>query len=1052
MKRIDGKYAVDGKFVDRDAAKGIPGTQTKAEWFNDVQEEIANTIEDSGQTLDGGNDMQLFSAIQRIGAMCQSKVEFDANREMNKDKYAGSGFVEWGKQYTSTGGAAINEGMWQLLAHTADMLYMGRSITQDSIGASKTLAPIVSVDGNVLYLNQINTESASTPVYIQFPAAPDGTKSYDSATGIVTDHLTALSDKYPDAEGNPTAAVDHNEAVSRCFEGLCTNGDFRLGTEGWGFLGLTGSVIDGKLTLTNPSDNNRATLKFNVARNTEYVLEVNVDPKCGYTPYISKSNNGTGSVPSTNTVYTTDNIKRTLTSRFNSGENDSLYFLFYIIASGSAKLSNISIRPATSAPILTRQDLSFLESWHEDTSEKGVLFPFGNVQYGATSWEGIPLKKLTELAVGQGYIAFGEWDKDTIGYGAKISEMTFAHLSKFCADPKNNVYFDAETGKLIQVRYRMRVVEGLGDDWDTPTPWYNIGRDFAYSDKKRVYTRGQLTDVIDLSPNNAIDYFNDAYSNVASTAISNVHKDVYDINRWCPRANATRAFAYHNKCYALPIALVQRMNQGAYHPVYNPSGTGKFSNRVSSGIVLDDTNIWYESYFSESLVPKDAKDCFVITGGTNVNIPGIYPAQGGIADARTGRPTNDPYKYYDAIYAGQIKDLRLSAHKQDVNKLRVDAMRKAVAGKMRGWGKVPFTTFNQNVLIGYLNAENSAHTRFSSKPNDVSENNIIDTHGNGLPTGTGVMLWCLERNLTFYGVVSNVDGHFRLTQSINNLGNPSSANHTTSLTRSDKVYIAKVEWLTPQNDTLSWTDIIGSPENIAATFPNGVVGQWIPQIPDGTSKEYIYNNKCSITGNNVEATTTGNNGISWATGIGEINSVKNSRIAGYTASEISLHQYTTLSNFTEFMSNSKIVGDVGDVFATCSSYINSGNRLNGSLTGNNGMNDQSTSHNSCNLLTNYVNGDGELTRQVLPTHMAIDISEKNNSIAVKALSTITEKDGLLYLQYHGSELKYDTDAANWGDKSTIPVVWVEDTMTDLNGNTVETFCHHSMMPIGIASN
>ncbi|TMO67426.1 hypothetical protein [Pseudoalteromonas aurantia] len=155
------------------------------------------------------------------------------------------------------------------------------------------------------------------------------------------------------------------------------------------------------------------------------------------------------------------------------------------------------------------------------------------------------------------------------------------------------------------------------------------------------------------------------------------------------------------------------------------------------------------------------------------------------------------------------------------------------------------------------------------------------------------------------------------------------------------------------------------------------------------------------------------------------------------------------------------------------------------------------------------------------THTPITLRKPlNDSPAVKALPTITEKGGLLYLQFHGAELSYDkktpilisgsSTAAkhdfnvykvtsgqfqgrflkrphlaasaepfdshewvvdsvglkfrdngsysyifydtylDWGDDQIIPIISGENVKTDLNGNTVKVFCHHTQIPIGIA--
>lgn len=109
---------------------------------------------------------------------------------------------------------------------------------------------------------------------------------------------------------------------------------------------------------------------------------------------------------------------------------------------------------ATNKVITSRQDFAFLECWHEKISDKGVVYPLGNMQYGGTTYEGITL---AVNGIAQGYSAFGEWDSTTIGNCAVWANLTDAQKATFIQDHKNNIYSD--NGELIQVRYRVRVVE-----------------------------------------------------------------------------------------------------------------------------------------------------------------------------------------------------------------------------------------------------------------------------------------------------------------------------------------------------------------------------------------------------------------------------------------------------------------------------------------------------------------------------------------------------------------------------------------------------------------
>lgn len=59
MHRIDGD-----KFINGNEGQGIKATKLNAEWFNSVQEELANVVEGFGDALDDSDDSQLFGALK----------------------------------------------------------------------------------------------------------------------------------------------------------------------------------------------------------------------------------------------------------------------------------------------------------------------------------------------------------------------------------------------------------------------------------------------------------------------------------------------------------------------------------------------------------------------------------------------------------------------------------------------------------------------------------------------------------------------------------------------------------------------------------------------------------------------------------------------------------------------------------------------------------------------------------------------------------------------------------------------------------------------------
>lgn len=63
MHRVDSPGSVNGRFQNGNPVVGQQATQLLAEWFNDVQENLAKVIEDAGLNLEKGNFALLRDAI-----------------------------------------------------------------------------------------------------------------------------------------------------------------------------------------------------------------------------------------------------------------------------------------------------------------------------------------------------------------------------------------------------------------------------------------------------------------------------------------------------------------------------------------------------------------------------------------------------------------------------------------------------------------------------------------------------------------------------------------------------------------------------------------------------------------------------------------------------------------------------------------------------------------------------------------------------------------------------------------------------------------------------
>ncbi|TMP46408.1 hypothetical protein CWB96_19190 [Pseudoalteromonas citrea] len=1059
-----------------------------------------------------------------------TKAQFDALRDIRKKQYAGSGFVEWGKCYQPEGRWSpkwINNGLYQSALSTGytNELLMGSQGTSPQ-GVSNTDYPESVIDGVTHKLSLINSSNLDLMNRIKFPAAPDGTKTYDSATGIVTEHASA----------------------AEAFEGLVTNGDFRNGSTGWILAGWR--VENGKATRSGISSNSDIKQSFNVTAGVTYEISYFREHTGGnpQTNIFSDLRTGAGYLTLGNST-SLEPVK--ITDTFTPTSSGSVQLRIFGIGDFEGTLSNISVRPVTESVITSRKDLVFLESWHEKIADKDVVYPLGNVQYGANSYDGIGL--LNNL-VAQGYSAFGEWDADTTGHGAKWSSLSETNRAKLLANPAHNIYYDPEVKAYIQVRYRIRVVEGLGDEWGNIK---SINDDLRYGPgvTAMVKPHGMLTSLTqDISTDSGGDgYGIYTWSDRDWGGHTRRGKDPSTFNA----SNSDGKFGYRNKCFAMPIALVQRMNQGAYHPSYNPMGCSTF---ISSG--GDATVHWYDEKLNE---PSRTSDCFNVATG-------VYPFTRGVAYGDSNRDfsgklkqahvngsgitgRSDQYKFYDAIYAGQVEDLRLNANKLDMIQLREESIRKAVTGEMRGKGKVPFTVFNQGKCLSsgyaiYIHSIDSLSTLIGEGTYYNARKYISALENGAIFEGASIAIKFTDAgdtDLASYagGVQLNewlYLNKFQIMNSKSHIGciNPNTGNNNWFSTGAAQTISAEIlmptENETAEFDSLPWVDIFGNPERIAATFPNGVVGQWIPHIPVDGGNVVNLNKKCSTT--TAVGNFTFNDGATWGTHpTFPVNSRTNSR-TGWSDSNgskiVYIISYETHSNFTEPSNSSVVVGGVGNVYATQSRLVDYGNRLQASLTGNIGKREGGAYLQEYVPVTKHTNyapaGTLGWTSAIgdEPLHTPLSLDTPNDSSpAVKALSTVTEKDGLLYFQLHGAELKYtarttanmtvinagsptgsitkgkvylfkgfdnalinrpiiaienhvgttwrkhDFDGytinstgqvidhgnvngllrafeSRWGDDQVIPIVSGEDVKTDLNGNTVKVFCHHTQIPIGIA--
>jgi hypothetical protein len=217
----------------------------------------------------------------------------------------------------------------------------------------------------------------------------------------------------------------------------------------------------------------------------------------------------------------------------------------------------------------------------------------------------------------------------------------------------------------------------------------------------------------------------------------------------------------------------------------------------------------------------------------------------------------------------------------------------------------------------------------------------------------------------------------------------------------------------------TWTDIIGSPANIAATFPDGVEGQWIPVIPDGTGNYKL--NRKSIS-SEVSAEWSNDNGASWSqTGTATNLDTTNNDIGHpsvHAANSVSLNHYETQAHFTSDVGssgdNSKVL-DLGGVWCHNDYWVPNGMILHSSLIGKIATSGGSVVHNIEPSLeyiafdsTGVIRSGGAY---IEPTHPTISLENPDNS-AIKTLDYLSHDNNVAKLCYAYKEMIWDSAAAD----------------------------------------
>ncbi len=931
------------------SATSAAQSKTDAQTLKTQTEALANETKQVAEEIKSGSYVgwQIY---------CQSEANMKAMRALASDKFAASGFVHYGKHVVSSAWDAINEGMFVNTANNSEQargkIIIGE-LTTAKKGTSKTDYPVTHIAGFISKLLGGTTQVGLNSFQIKLPKAPNGTVVYDSTgncrgSGKATLDLTKDVDpKYGDV------ASSVNEAVARAFEGWLKNADFRNGTSEWtygnyavltpenGALRITNNgSINGQLSPKTPTDSPRTKVKATIVISD---LQGGARPVVQYQP-VAGTYKAIDLHEGVNEVELDFTAARSLLIQPKGSTTASM--LVHLV----------DIRPLTEEVVINRVDMFGFEYFLEEISKANpFVYPYGCIQSKLTSIEGIETKESNRPIT---YYSVFDGDTTSKGKGVDFWAATDAQKRALVSNPDHNIYL-LDDGRLVQWRVRQRTIAGAGNG-----KWADLslvtGNATLYSTSPIlndcVQAQGSSDSI--LTPSWARTF-------VGITHNSANHKQ---LGVWELTDDTTIAVDGH--CYFHVCGVVPRLNQGAYHPSFNPMGAGrsKVGNRF-----------WY----STGAGLNSSLDCF--PAGTST---------GNITGNASGRPDG---KFYDAIYAsgqGGVIDYRLPAwdvsSKEEASKI----FQKVVNGTYRG----------EELAVRTWISPAIAQTPSPQATSIATEINTMDLY----KVGGKVSLYDIatKQVLVTTTITGIRNGAIDVLDTFNRLAG-------------DAHLVVTIESNIPVSGDFTQVDVIGEPANILTTpaLANGWLGGWIPVIPDGSAKQFEYTRKnIRAVGDKTDAVATTTHGQQW--GNSSVNTdVNTTNIFGaagqaITAAHVYVIPCVAFAKQTKVSTNKVVLNQyegLGLVTEICHSHLSWGVKLAESLMGKVCTSSAASTGGAFHPITRlgWERGAQRLATSVNdPTvHSPITMpAPSNNSPAVKALWYQTADNQQCSLNFAWNEL------------------------------------------------
>ncbi|QIW90857.1 UNVERIFIED_ORG: hypothetical protein GCAPEGMB_00542 [Vibrio phage V07] len=658
--------------------------------------------------------------------------------------------------------------------------------------------------------------------------------------------------------------------------------------------------------------------------------------------------------------------------------------------------------------VINRVDMFGAEFFLEEVSQTNpFVYPKGMIQSQTTSMNDIATTTSNRPVT---YYAVYDGDTGSQGRGVDFWAATDEQKKALVSDETNNIFM-LDDGRLVQWRMRQRTIVGAGNgDWENLNPaGTGSGASYLrYTSSQRVKPQGSLDSIP-----NSLDRYNSGntgyYGEDGDKVTTGGQGHYVAVNQ--ANTGVDTNIAVDGECYFHVWGVVPRLNQGAYHPSFNPLGAAALAWRDSSNGQVT----WFSNVAAKPAT--SSSDCFIesTAGGSK----STNPTTGTIADAFDAR--SDERKY-DAIYAsgqGGVIDYRLPSWDMSSKEEASKVFQKVVNGTYRGKEKLIKTRVfggvvpqDKGTFSGYAQVRFPAGTIESSFPQYQKATDVK----------VGGHFVDASNNIFVISTISTNSGGFDTVYFSTQLGN-----HSNNIDITGICYVIPIEELNSSvSGEFSMVDVVGKPKVILSknNFANGWLGRWVPFI--------ISNGAMTIPLVRKAASTSANNifysGGVWYTSVVPINTATNTITLNYTNvdNEFSVYSYTAFAKQTKGSTNKKVLNGsegVGFVWASADNFVTQGNALIESLLGKVGKDNQDGNQERRFTITkHFMLPEGNLKTGVnLHLHTAVDLWKPlNDSPAVKTLWYQTANNQQASLNFAWSELVWQDDS---------PTVYTGSTLT-----------------------